>query len=152
MYVGTRAQTRAACHCAALTKGRHDGWGGLQLSLFERHHSIDQREASFSSRLFICLFINTSIIMVLVNTRLQGLDNVQGATYSDFVTDWYAVVLCAPHARLLLTHCVGMCIRTCTCLDVSSGMPQLAQTSSSRWPSAPSPCTWHRFCDLLSPG
>ena len=59
-----------------------------QLSWFERHHSIDEREISFSSRLSLCLFINTCVIVVLVNAQLRGLDDVQGATYQDFVSDW----------------------------------------------------------------
>ena len=59
-----------------------------QLAFFERHHSINDREVSFSGRLFLCLFVNTSVIVVLVNARLQGLESLQASTYQDFVTDW----------------------------------------------------------------
>lgn len=69
-----------------------------RLSRFERHHSIEAREVSFGRRLFLVLWINTAIVSLIVNARLQGLEGLQGTTFHDFVSDWYAAAAAAAPA------------------------------------------------------
>jgi hypothetical protein len=74
----------------------------VRLAKFEKHSSLSQEQSSITSKLSVNMILNTSIIVVLVNTRFTNapvklnagslsFDDLQGK-YTDFVAAWFVVV------------------------------------------------------------
>jgi hypothetical protein len=58
------------------------------LSSFEKHPSVTAMQESMTWKLFVGLFINTSIVLLVVNADLQvylGVNLIFNGTYQDFV-------------------------------------------------------------------
>lgn len=69
------------------------------LTKFEKHHSLDDEARSLSVRLFLTLFVNTGIVVLIANASFTFFKGSLGQRYSDFVPAWYVplvyLVLCA---------------------------------------------------------
>ena len=72
---------------------------------YEGHHTESDKLSSAFSKMWILQFVNTAIILIIINNRLSAdglITRITKATgtsgvlfngsYSDFSTDWYAVV------------------------------------------------------------
>lgn len=62
------------------------------LSIFEKHHSLVNMELSIAKRVFVVIFINTGLILLCVNARLDGAEWIGSGRFGDFVPDWYPSV------------------------------------------------------------
>ncbi|KAH9259587.1 hypothetical protein BASA81_002009 [Batrachochytrium salamandrivorans] len=62
------------------------------LSIFEKHHSLVNMELSIAKRAFVVIFINTGLILLCVNARLDGVEWIGSGRFGDFVPDWYPSV------------------------------------------------------------
>lgn len=64
------------------------------LANFERHRSIQSKELSIGSRLYIALFINVGLALLLVNANFEfgSFSIIGNGRYSDFESEWYANV------------------------------------------------------------
>ena len=81
---------------------------------FEKHHSIDEMEASVMARVFILKFLNTGCLVLLYNQKwLQALVRVRFNDEPDFGVTWYetgglslVIVMCmniiSPHVSPIL--------------------------------------------------
>lgn len=72
---------------------------------FEGHYTVSEKLSSAFSKMWVLQFLNTAIILLIINNRLSDnglitkLTKTTGTSgilfngdYSDFSTDWYAVV------------------------------------------------------------
>ena len=59
---------------------------------YEKHHSLVNLELSVTKRMFVTLFFNTGVVLLLVNANVDGSGGVLSGLYSDFTPDWYANV------------------------------------------------------------
>jgi hypothetical protein len=64
------------------------------LTAVEGHHSFDDLNASLALRLFFAQFINTGVLMVIINASANELFPIKFATgkYDDFTAGWYETV------------------------------------------------------------
>jgi len=94
-----------------------------RLASFEKHHSLVNMEASIASRLFYVLFINTGLVVLVINAdftwdfirKIQFMDLATSLVgYKDFSIGWFTDVgmqlllimifnILVPHAEVLLS-------------------------------------------------
>ena len=71
----------------------------------EGHYTVSERLSSAFSKMWVLQFVNTAIILIIINNRLSSNGLITALTettgtsgilfngdYSDFNTEWYAVV------------------------------------------------------------
>jgi hypothetical protein len=82
-----------------------------KIAQLERHSSRTSQQRGIANKLSIGLFINTGLILLLVNANLTpfvgtnlGLRYLLSGAFSDFVSDWYVVV----GNSILITMCINI--------------------------------------------
>jgi hypothetical protein len=64
-----------------------------KLTAWEKHHSMESLARSLAVRLYISQFLNTAILLIVVNAYIPGLEDIMSGTkFRDFETKWYIVV------------------------------------------------------------
>lgn len=70
-----------------------------RLTLFEKHHSLTRMQESVTVKLFVGLFLNTGVVLLVVNMQLpryaadlSGFTIAFDGLYGDFVFEWFAKV------------------------------------------------------------
>lgn len=67
------------------------------MSKYERAHTITEQLASSSSKMWIVQFVNTGIVLLLINAKIdswkvpKGLPILNGS-FDDFTAEWYSSV------------------------------------------------------------
>ncbi len=74
-----------------------------KVSALERHETFTAFQHSVAVKLFLALFMNTGLTVIVVNARLQSVDVPSGlgifsGTFTDFEPRWYAGTAQAPFA------------------------------------------------------
>jgi len=62
-----------------------------KLGSFEKHNALVDMELSVAKRTFIALFLNTAIVILVVNADF-GVEVIGQSTFKDFTTGWYTSV------------------------------------------------------------
>ena len=98
------------------------------LTAIERPPSLDKMKQSLLKKVFVAMFVNTTIITVLVNADFQSYVKAYGlfdGNYSDFTQSWYLYVgstiiitlfinIFSPHcANLIIFRTIRKCLRFC---------------------------------------
>jgi hypothetical protein len=112
------------------------------LGRYERHHTLSREQSSVTVKMFIGMFINTGLILLLVNANFQHLAGSETAfglffdgAYQDFVTEWFLSVgisLCltifinmfTPHLYPVLYIPLGWLRRQC-CVQKNATQDEL---------------------------
>jgi len=70
-----------------------------KLGRFEKHFSVTSEQSAITRKLFVGLFLNTGLVMLMVNWDLEssvgssiGTEILFAGEYSDFTPDWYQIV------------------------------------------------------------
>ena len=100
------------------------------LTTLERHNSVARQKAAVASKLFLSLFLNTGLIVMLVNARIPGAETVPtgvlAGEHSSFEPGWYAsagaaitltmaINIIGPHVKPVVKYaCLGPCGRRCS--------------------------------------
>lgn len=64
----------------------------VQLAKFERKKSVTALRGSMMTKIAVAQFINTAVVLVLINTYLDIGGTVLNDGYEDFSLEWYAIV------------------------------------------------------------
>ena len=76
------------------------------LSLFERQHNISAQSQSLSFKAFLALFVNTALIMLIINWKFPTItaaqDEVTKGEIDRFPVEWYPLVGAAVLANMLI--------------------------------------------------
>ncbi len=67
------------------------------LARFEKHSSVTSENSAIAKKLFVGLFVNTAVIVLLVNTRWRSGPQLSGSQlfvgqYADFTAEWFSTV------------------------------------------------------------
>ena len=86
----------------------------LFLAKFEKHQSFSDQVFSEMWKLFVVLFVNTTLIILLVNARFGGLSNSSvigfgGGAYPDLNKTWF-VVVGASFSTTIIVQTLTMCL------------------------------------------
>lgn len=104
------------------------------ITRFERHASLSDATAALSLKIFIAQFINTALIVLLVNAQFDfvqqlglpnGIFGLFAGGFSSFVPRWYAAVgvgicitmlsnIAVPHIATIIAVALRPCRRCCT--------------------------------------
>ena len=104
-----------------------------KLGAYEGHHSLDGQESSVAFRVLLGSFLNTGMVLLLVNAQIakgtgvlgvlaqdETLSSVIKGKYPDFTAEWYSdvgvamtitmlIYVFSPHIPPLLRYCKFSC-------------------------------------------
>ena len=91
------------------------------VTAFERHHTYTEYHLSIAVKLFLALFLNTALTVLIVNAKLKDSKipaevGVFGGEFTNFVPRWFSGTL-LPFCRCFGSCCRAVCILCFVCVS-----------------------------------